>query len=109
LLLLATACTFPGQPLERLPALVAELVRLRVDAIFVSGDQAIKGSPILQFLDPRGNTRAWMGAMADGKAQVVLTSRPTQGSIPSNATLEVAADGMMILRFFRAGTIWKAP
>jgi len=35
---------YHGGQLQRLPQLVAELVRLRVDAIFVNGDQAIKAA-----------------------------------------------------------------
>jgi putative ABC transport system substrate-binding protein len=35
---------YHGGQLQRLPELVAELVRLRVDTIFVNGDQAIKAA-----------------------------------------------------------------
>lgn len=77
-------------------------------------------APILKFLDPRGNARAWIGAMSDGKAQLLLMNRPqptppapagtpSRPSIAASATLEVEADGAMGLRFFRDGTIWRAP
>lgn len=74
-------------------------------------------APVLKFLDARGNTRAWIGAMSDGKAQLLLMNRPQTGSpgessrpaVAASATLEVDADGAMGLRFFRGGTIWKAP
>jgi hypothetical protein len=77
-------------------------------------------APILKFLDPRGNARAWIGAMSDGKAQLLLMNRPqptppgpagapSRPSIAASATLEVEADGTMGLRFFRDGTIWRAP
>lgn len=77
-------------------------------------------APILKFLDPRGNARAWIGAMSDGKAQLLLMNRPqptqpgrtvdlSRPNVAANATLEVEADGTMGLRFFRGGTIWKAP
>jgi hypothetical protein len=77
-------------------------------------------APILKFLDPRGNARAWIGAMSDGKAQLLLMNRPqptppepagapSRPNIAASATLEVEADGTMGLRFFRDGTIWKAP
>ena len=77
-------------------------------------------APILKFLDARGNARAWIGAMSDGKAQLLLMNRPepaqpgravdlSRPSIAASATLEVDADGTMGLRFFRGGTIWKAP
>ena len=77
-------------------------------------------APILKFLDPRGNARAWIGAMSDGKAQLLLMNRPqptppgpagapSRPNIAASATLEVEADGTMGLRFFRDGTIWRAP
>jgi hypothetical protein len=77
-------------------------------------------APILKFLDPRGNVRAWIGAMSDGKAQLLLMNRPeptqpgravdlSRPNVAATATLEVDADGAMGLRFFRGGTIWKAP
>jgi len=68
-------------------------------------------APILKFLDPRGDTRMWLGAMSDGKAQLYMMSRPERGAgvRPSWATLEVAADGTLGLRFNHAGTIWRAP
>lgn len=77
-------------------------------------------APTLKFLDPRGNVRAWIGAMSDGKAQLLLMNRPqpaqsgravdpSRPTIAATATLEVDADGAMGLRFFRGGTIWKAP
>ena len=68
-------------------------------------------APILKFLDPRGDTRMWLGAMSDGKAQVYMMSRPERGAgvRPSWAALEVAADGALGLRFNHAGTIWRAP
>jgi hypothetical protein len=77
-------------------------------------------APILKLLDPRGNVRAWFGAMSDGKAQLLLMNRPQPAQpgatvdlsrLPraADARLEVDADGTMGLRFFRGGTIWKAP
>jgi len=68
-------------------------------------------APILKFLDPRGDTRMWLGAMSDGKAQLYMMSRPERGAgvRPSWATLEVAADGTLGLRFNHAGTTWRAP
>ena len=68
-------------------------------------------TPILKFLDPRGDTRMWLGAMGDGKAQLYMMSRPERGGgvNPSWAALEVAADGALGLRFNRAGAIWRAP
>ncbi len=77
-------------------------------------------APILKFLDQRGNARAWIGAMSDGKAQLLLMNRPqpaqpgravdlSKPNIAASATLEVDADGTMGLRFFRGGMIWKAP
>lgn len=77
-------------------------------------------APILKFLDPRGNARAWIGAMSDGKAQLLMMNRPqpaqpgrtgdpSRPNVAASATLEVDADGTMGLRFFRGGTIWKAP
>lgn len=77
-------------------------------------------APILKFLDARGNARAWIGAMSDGKAQLLLMNRPqptppapagapSRPNTAASATLEVEADGTMGLRFFREGTIWRAP
>jgi hypothetical protein len=77
-------------------------------------------APILKFLDPRGNARAWIGAMSDGKAQLLFMNRPqpaqsgragdpSRPNVAATATLEVDADGTMGLRFARGGTIWKAP
>ncbi len=77
-------------------------------------------APILKFLDPRGNARAWIGAMSDGKAQLLLMNRPqppqpgravdlARPNMAAHAILEVDADGGMGLRFFRGGPIWKAP
>jgi len=67
----------------------------------------VDNAAMLQFYDPRGNARARMGAASEGKASLVLLSGPRQ--VSSNVALEVAADGEMMLRFFRAGIIWKAP
>ena len=68
-------------------------------------------APILKFLDPRGDTRMWLGAMSDGKAQLYMMSRPERGAgvRPSWAALEVAADGTLGLRLNQAGTVWRAP
>src|SRR5262249_44213441 len=68
-------------------------------------------APILKFLDPRGDTRMWLSAMSDGKAQLYMMSRPERGAgvRPSWAALEVAADGMVGLRLNQAGTVWRAP
>jgi hypothetical protein len=77
-------------------------------------------APILRLLDTRGNVRAWFGAMSDGKAQLLLMNRPqpvkpgeaidlARPRRAADARLEVDADGTMGLRFFRDGTIWKAP
>lgn len=81
---------------------------------------ATNTAPILKFLDPRGNTRAWIGAMADGKAQLLMMGRPPQSqpgqavdlsrpTVIGHAALEVNADSTMSLRFMRGGIIWKAP
>jgi len=67
----------------------------------------VDNAAMLQFYDPRGNARARIGAASEGKASLVLLSGPRQ--VSSNVALEVAADGEMMLRFFRAGIIWKAP
>jgi len=68
-------------------------------------------APILKFLDPRGDSRMWLGAMSDGKAQLYMMSRPERGAgvRPSWAALEVAADGTLGLRLNQAGTVWRAP
>jgi hypothetical protein len=77
-------------------------------------------APILKFLDPRGNARAWIGAMSDGKAQLLFMNRPQSAqsgravdparpNVAATASLEVDADGTMGLGFARGGTIWKAP
>lgn len=77
-------------------------------------------APILKFLDPRGNARMWLGAMSDGRAQLLMMGRPPQrqpgptvdlsrATIPGTATLEVDADGAGSLQFRRGGTMWKAP
>ena len=67
----------------------------------------VDNAAMLQFYDPRGNARARIGAASEGKASLVLLSGPRQ--VSSNVALEVAADGEMMLRFFRAGIVWKAP
>src|SRR5262249_30916094 len=76
-------------------------------------------APIIRFLDARGMARAWMGAMSDGKAQILLMNRPqptpagqpidlSRPRVASTATLEVDADGTMGLRFRGDGMLWKA-
>lgn len=74
-------------------------------------------APTLKLLDPRGDARMWLGAMSDGKAQLLMMGRPRRGpsgqvtgtAVIGTATLEVDADGAGTLRFRRDGTTWKAP
>jgi hypothetical protein len=73
-------------------------------------------APILKFLDPRGDARMWLGAMSDGKAQLLMMGRPprvreapTAMTVLGTATLEVDSDGAGTLRFRHGGTRWTAP